>query len=113
MALTIGGVFAVFSSGSKYVFRASRRLSAINLAQREMENLREHVRSDTWDNFANQLTVLGWSVWQNFPAGTTNLPNAQFRFTVVPDNFGASPTALPAGEQCRAVYMQVQWDEVQ
>jgi prepilin-type N-terminal cleavage/methylation domain-containing protein len=105
MAMTIGGIFSVFSGGNRFVLRASRRLAAVNVAQAEIENRRIEVRYDTWNT--GGLAPTDWTAY----SGPLTLPPQAYRYKIDIDSSGL-PTAIPDSDaRCRRMFMRVGWAE--
>lgn len=117
MAVTISGIFSVFTASAKYVMRAQRRLTAANIAQEEIEKRRVFVSQDAAWTAANDNIGLGFT-----PAGSWN-PGSwiasplnpqfvfQYRYKVEDDSHAEPYGSIPAEARCRRVYMQVHWNE--
>jgi hypothetical protein len=71
------------------------RLRGIEIARHRIEELRQHIRADTWNTGA--LRVMGWTGWSAAPEDGA----FQTRYIV-----GAI-----AGYDCRNVTVQVRWNE--
>lgn len=116
MAITVSGIFAVFIASGRFVNRSQRRLSAINIAQAEIEKRRGYVRSDTWGD-ANDGANLGLTggAWTASVAGPNILgAPTQFHYMVALDPRFAIPVSITTdNEKCRQVFMRVQWNEPQ
>jgi len=72
------------------------RLRGIEIARHRIEELRRHVRADTWDT--GSLRVMGWTGWANAPEDSA----FQSRYIV---------QSIAGGYQCRNVTVQVRWNE--
>jgi len=117
MSLTIGGLFSVFISSNRFVQRANRRLSAVNLAQNQIERRREFVRADTWTNANNNTnlgtTGAGWNPGGWIAGLAAPIPQS-YRYRVVDDSSAGNPVPAAGGVgvlPARRVFMQVQWTE--
>ncbi|MDD4182691.1 MAG: prepilin-type N-terminal cleavage/methylation domain-containing protein [Candidatus Omnitrophica bacterium] len=73
LATVFGGLTATFVGVKRYVSRASRRLTVVNLGKEALNALYIHVRADTWNNAGAALAPGRYS----FAAGAiTQVPNS-------------------------------------
>jgi len=107
------GLSSSFVASHKYVKRSRHRLAAVNLARTILEDLKAHVRQDTWtDDTSNLLACPGAS----YPCTKNyNLP-VMYPFNL-PLGWSATyfieqPPALDInGMQMRQVTVNIHWDE--
>lgn len=100
LALISTGVFSVMLSARYLVQRSKRRLIAIEIAKREIENKRQFIRADTWYTPGNPLDDTGaWSGWTPAASGPYSY---EWRYRVDPG---------PPGLECRQMTIQVMWSE--
>ena len=83
LATVFGGLTATFVGVKRYVARASRRLTAVNLGRQVLNALYTYVRADTWDT--GVLAVTGADV--NCTEGNVQVPNV----TAAIDGFAYGP----------------------
>ena len=99
LALLASGLFGTMVASRSLIARSKTRLTAVQIAQREIENKRQFVRADTWDlnNSSNPLNPTGcWSAWDNT---TYNPYHVRYRVESV------------TGMDCRRVTVEVRWNE--
>lgn len=100
VALTILGLlsvgfFSVAFSARNLTWRSRMRLRGIEIARHRIEELRQHIRADTWNT--GTLRVMGWTGWAASPEDAS----FQTRYIV----------SAIAGYDCRNVTVQVRWNE--
>lgn len=96
LGLLSAGFFSVAFSARNLTWRSRMRLRGIEIARHRIEELRRHVRADTWDT--GSLRVMGWTGWANAPEDSA----FQSRYIV---------QSIAGGYQCRNVTVQVRWNE--
>ncbi|MFA5039538.1 MAG: type II secretion system protein [Candidatus Omnitrophota bacterium] len=98
LALLAAGFFSVAVSGRNLTWRSRMRFLASEIARHRLEELRFHVRADTWSNTSNPLYPTGtWSTWVAAPE------NSLFQTRRFVGTMGTF--------QCRNVTVQVRWNE--
>jgi prepilin-type N-terminal cleavage/methylation domain-containing protein len=96
LALLASGVFSVMVSMRHLVAHSKKRMGAIEVARRVIEDHRKYIRADTWDNITSPLNPSGsWSGYDySYPP---------YRFRTRVDGV--------AGSDCRKIAVDVRWDE--
>ena len=102
LALLSTGVFSVMLSARYLVQRSKRRLIAIEIARREIENHRQFIRADTWYTSGPGNPLDDTGAWLSWTSAVSGPYSYQWRYRVDP---------CPDGLECRQMTVQVMWSE--
>ncbi|MFH0877901.1 MAG: prepilin-type N-terminal cleavage/methylation domain-containing protein [Candidatus Omnitrophota bacterium] len=98
LALMASGVFSAMLSGKYLISRSKNRARALEITKYHMEDLRQHIRADRWNETSPYpLNPSGsWSGW------------ATHSGTIFSWRYRVSPVA---NSDCRQVDVQTRWSE--
>lgn len=107
LSVAASGLFASFIAAQKYVIRSRHRLTAANAARMVLEDFKNHVDQNTWDDpVKNPLACA------TYPCTKTYVLPPEFIGT--PFNWRASYVITPidvGGITMRRVDVTIHWDE--
>ena len=88
LSITFGSLLASFVAARKYVARAGRRLTAVNLAKGVVDTIRDEVREDTWDS--GNIAVNP----NPYPLSTVTIDNVDYQRSYVVDAIDVDGDAI-------------------
>jgi type II secretory pathway pseudopilin PulG len=99
LAAVFGGITATFIGVKRYVSRASRRLTAVNLGRQVLNSLYTRVRADTWNTGLLSVNVSP----KNCSVADVQVPNT----TAAMDGFAYGPNTYTVSQIAGREYREV------
>jgi len=105
LTLTVGGVLFIFTTEKGAVGHTGRRMQAMDFARQTLEQLKNKVGADTWDEAGQPLTVQDWTSYETLSGDFGTVFSGQRRYRVDP------LTGVDSSTGYREVTVEVNWIE--
>lgn len=106
LALTVGSLLYVFATEKGIVARSGRGIQAMDFAIQTLEELKNEVRADTWEESNQPLTVTSaWGSWENLSGDFYTKFSGRRHYRV------DSVDGIDPNTGYRSVTVEVDWQE--